>query len=133
MFLGFPGGSDGKESACNSGDLGLIRGSGRSPGGGHGNPLQSSCLENPHGLKKQESYRKTSTSALLTMPKPLKQGQESPGKFGGSGWGGLSLDACLERLLVLMAHFYVPVGTWCVVSQTLSARDIRDRKDSAGA
>ena len=62
-----------------------------------------------------------------------EQGQESPGKFGGSGWGGLSLDACLERLLVLMAHFYVPVGTWCVVSQTLSARDIRDRKDSAGA
>ena len=48
MFLGFPGGSDGKESACNVGDLGLIPGSGRSPGGGHGNPLQYSCLENPH-------------------------------------------------------------------------------------
>ena len=42
----FPGGSDGKESACNSGDLGLIPGLGRSPGGGHGNPLQYSCLEN---------------------------------------------------------------------------------------
>ena len=45
--LGFPGGSDGKESACNAGDLGLIPGSGRSPGEGHGNPLQYSCLENP--------------------------------------------------------------------------------------
>ena len=44
---GFPGDSDGKESACNSGDLGLIPGLGRSPGGGHGNPLQDSCLENP--------------------------------------------------------------------------------------
>ena len=39
-----PGGSDGKESACNEGDLGLILGSGRSPGGGNGNSLQYSCL-----------------------------------------------------------------------------------------
>ena len=38
---------DGKESACHVGDLGLIPGLGRSPGGGHGNPLQYSCLENP--------------------------------------------------------------------------------------
>ena len=45
--MGFPGGSDGKESAYNVGDLGLTPGSGRSPGGGHGNPLQYSCLENP--------------------------------------------------------------------------------------
>ena len=44
--LGFPGGSDGKESACNVGDLGLIPGLGRSPGEGHGNPLQYSGLEN---------------------------------------------------------------------------------------
>ena len=36
-----------KESACNAGDAGLIRGSGSSPGGGHDNPLQYSCLENP--------------------------------------------------------------------------------------
>ena len=40
-----PGGSDGKASACNAGDLGLIPGSGRSPGEGNGNPLQDSCLE----------------------------------------------------------------------------------------
>ena len=39
VFLGFPGGSDGKESACNVGDLGSILGLGRSPGGGHGNAL----------------------------------------------------------------------------------------------
>ena len=43
----FPGGSDDKESACNGGDLSLTPGSGRSPGGGHGNPLQYSWLENP--------------------------------------------------------------------------------------
>ena len=50
VFLGFPGGSVGKESACNAGDaevIGLIPGSGRSSGGGHGNLLQFSCLENP--------------------------------------------------------------------------------------
>ena len=44
---GFPGGSNGEESACNAGDLGSIPGSGRSPGEGHGNPLQYPCLENP--------------------------------------------------------------------------------------
>ena len=43
--MGLPGGSDGKESACNAGDLDSIPGLGRSPGGGHGNPLQYSCLE----------------------------------------------------------------------------------------
>ena len=42
-----PGGSDGKESACNAGDPGLIPGWGRSPGEGNGNPLQYSCLGNP--------------------------------------------------------------------------------------
>ena len=46
-ILGFRGGSDGKESACNAGDLGLIPGEGRSPGEGHGNLLQYSCLGNP--------------------------------------------------------------------------------------
>ena len=44
--MDFPGGSGGKESACNAGDPGSIPGLGRSPGGGHGNPLQYSCLEN---------------------------------------------------------------------------------------
>ena len=43
---GFPGGSDGKESACNAGDLGLIPGSRRSLGEGSGYPLQCSCWEN---------------------------------------------------------------------------------------
>ena len=45
-----------KESACNAGDLGSIPGSGRSPGGGNGNPLQYSCLGNPHGLRRLEGY-----------------------------------------------------------------------------
>ena len=66
--MGFPGGSDSKESACSAGDtgdMGLIPGLGRSPGGGHGNPLQRSCPENPmdrgawramvHGIAKSQT------------------------------------------------------------------------------
>ena len=49
VFLGFPGGLDGKESACNVGDLGSIPGLGRPPEGGHSSPLKYSCLENAHG------------------------------------------------------------------------------------
>ena len=44
--MGFPGGLDSEESACNIGDQGLITGSGRCPGEGNGNPFQYSCLEN---------------------------------------------------------------------------------------
>ena len=47
QWEGFPGGSEVKASASNTGDLGSIPGSGRSPGEGNGNPLQYSCLENP--------------------------------------------------------------------------------------
>ena len=56
VFFIFPGGSDGKESACNAGDLGSIPGLGRSPGGGYGNPLQYSCVENPHGQRSLAGY-----------------------------------------------------------------------------
>ena len=64
----FPSGSVGKESACNSGDASLITGWGRSSGGGHGNPPQYSCLENPmdsaawrsidHGVTKSQTWLK---------------------------------------------------------------------------
>ena len=54
--LGFPCGSVSKESACNAGELGLIPGLGRSPGGGNGNPLQYSCLVNPHGQRSLVGY-----------------------------------------------------------------------------
>ena len=65
ILLGFPGGSDGKEFTCNAGNLGSIPGMGRYPGGGHGNPFQDSCLENPidseawwttvHGVTKSQT------------------------------------------------------------------------------
>ena len=56
---GFPGGASGKEPPANAGDvrdLGSIPGLGRPPGGGHGNPLQYSCLENPHGQRSLAGY-----------------------------------------------------------------------------
>ena len=65
IFVDFPDGSEIKASACNVGDLGSIPGLGRSPGEGNGNPLQSSCLENPmdrgawpatvHGVTKSQT------------------------------------------------------------------------------
>ena len=55
-LLGFPGGSDCKNLPENVRDLGSIPGLGRSPGGGHGNPPQYSCLENPHGQRSLAGY-----------------------------------------------------------------------------
>ena len=68
MFLDFPGATSGKEPVSNEGDIrdsGLIPGLGRFPGGGHGNPLQYPCLENPmnrgawqatvHGITKSQT------------------------------------------------------------------------------
>ena len=52
--MGFPGGPVSKESTGNAEDLGLIPGLGRFPRGGHGNPLQYSCLKNPHGKRSLE-------------------------------------------------------------------------------
>ena len=54
--MGFPGGSDSKESACNLEDLGWIPGWGRSLGGGNCNPLQFSCLENLNGQRVLVGY-----------------------------------------------------------------------------
>ena len=76
--MGFPGGSDGKEFACNAGDLGLILGLERAPGGGHGNPLQYSCLGNPtnggnwwatvHGVtKKWTRLKQLNTHAIIVF------------------------------------------------------------------
>ena len=56
ICMGFPGGSDGKESICNAGDLGSIPGLGRFPGGGHGNTLQYSWLKNPHRQRSLAGY-----------------------------------------------------------------------------
>ena len=64
---GFPGASVVEESACNAGDTGLILGSGRSPGEGNGNPLQYSCLANPHGKRKEPGRLQPMGSQELDM------------------------------------------------------------------
>ena len=63
--MGFPGGSEGKESACNVGDPGLIPGLGRSPGEENGNPLQYYCLENP--LNSPWGLKELDTTERLSM------------------------------------------------------------------
>ena len=74
FWKGFPGGSDGKASARNAGDLGSIPGLGRSSGEGNGNPLQYSCLENSmdggawwatvHGVAKSQTWLSHFTSTF---------------------------------------------------------------------
>ena len=101
----FPGGSDGKESTCSAGDLGSIPGLRRSPGGGCGNSLQHSCLENPtdrgawratvHGVTEsdtteQRSGLKTNQSRiarlfLLRLAPPRHAGKSQPWELLGEG------------------------------------------------
>ena len=76
-MLDFPGGSDGKASVYNAGDLGSIPGSGRSPGEGNGNPLQYYCLKNPmdrgawlatvHGVAKSQTRLSDFTFPYVTV------------------------------------------------------------------
>ena len=77
IYIGFPGGSEGKASACNVGDRSSIPGSGRSPGEGNGNPLQYSCLENPmdggawqatvHGVTRSQARLSDFTFPTLSL------------------------------------------------------------------
>ena len=76
VFLGFPDGSDGKESACSVGDLCLISGLGRSPGDGLVNPLQYSCLENSPGQKSLVDHSPWGHKEL-DMPEQLITAQHS--------------------------------------------------------
>ena len=81
LFRRFPGGLDGKEFAHNAGDPGSVPGLGRSPGEGHGNPLQYSCLENPmnrgarwatvHGVAKSRTGLSDFTFTHFTREKEL--------------------------------------------------------------
>ena len=72
---GFPGGSDGKESTCNAGDLGWIPALGRCPRGEHGKPLQYSCLENPHGQRTLVGFSSPWGCKELDMTEQLSPAQ----------------------------------------------------------
>ena len=102
FLWGFPGGSDGKESACSVEDPSSIPGSGRSPGGGDGNPLQYSCLENPmdrgawraavHGLAKSQTRLSDTHTHTHTHTRGVGKGTSSmrggSWTLGGVGSGG---------------------------------------------
>ena len=88
-MLDFPGGSDGKASVYNVGDLGSIPGSGRIPGEGNGNPLQYSCLENPtdgepgvHGVAKSRTQLSNFTLTFMMLAKGEMTVQEKEKKNG---------------------------------------------------
>ena len=83
LYLCFPGGSDGKVSVCNAGDLGSIPGLEKSPGEGNGSPLQYSCLENPmdggawwatvHGVAKSQTRLRDFTFTFMFYLKVVKR------------------------------------------------------------
>ena len=89
IYPGFLGGSDGKESACNVGDLGSIPGLGRFPGGEHGNRLQYSCLENSHGQRSLAGY---------------------------SPWGCKELDTTEWLSTHIQLSIYLSMDTWISIS-----------------
>ena len=121
----FPGGSDGKESACDVGDLGSVPGLERFPGRGLGNPLQYSCLENPHGrslvgyhpwghkesdtterlsIAQHILYLKACQVALVVKNPPANSGNirdvdsvPGSGRSPGEGHGNPLQDSCLEN------------------------------------
>ena len=81
IYLWIPGGSDGKEYSCNSGDLGSIRGSGRSPGVGNGNPLQDSCPRTgePGGYSPWGTRRESGKMRVVQRFNPSRAPQEGLG------------------------------------------------------
>ena len=100
----FPGGSEGKESTCNEGDLGSIPGLGRSPGGGHGNPLQYSCLESPHGQRSLAGYNTWG----------CRVGHDCATKHSAQQWAGLQ-QLPLWGSPLRMGYFtsrHTPVHPW---------------------
>ena len=86
LFTGFPGGLDGKGSACNAGDLGLIPGLGISPGEGNDNPLQYSCLENPMDRGAWRAIAHGVAESAMTEHAHLSTGPLYWNKLGAIPW-----------------------------------------------
>ena len=105
VFLGFPGGSAGKESACNEGDLGSIPGLGRSPGEGKGYPLQYSALENyidciVRGVAKTLTWLNSFHFTFCSSP----VGYWTPSDLGG--WSSGLISFCLFILFMFMGFLW---------------------------
>ena len=105
----FAGSSVSKESACNAGDLGSIPGLGRSPEGGHSNPLQYSCLENPHGQRSLAGYSLWSCKESDVTEQLSTQVWPEPRVLEGLGDGqgethGISPELCTHPVLTGVHH-----------------------------
>ena len=121
-LMGFPDGSEGKASACNVGDQGLIPGLGRSPGEGNGNPLQYSCLENPmdggawwatvHGVAKSRTRLSDFTFTFFQGFPGGASGKESSCQCRRSKRHGF--DSCLENSRDRRALWLQPLGSQSV-------------------
>ena len=112
-----PGGSDSKESSCSEGDLGLIPGLGRSPGGGHGNPLQYSCLGNPHGQRSLAGYSSWGRKQLDTNER-LNTYTSSCGLFLHF-WDHHSPDCLIQKPAILRSLMtsHPPYSITCLAGQ----------------
>ena len=109
--MGLPGGSDTKESACNAGDPGSIPGSGRSPGGGNGNPLLYSRLENPmdrgvwrvtvHGVTRVGHDWEANTFTFCRMCFPVTRYQQEK-------WN-VNCPFILKKLLLYNYEMIIPL------------------------
>ena len=115
------GGSDGKKSTHNVGDLGLIPGLGRSPGGGHGNLLQYFCLENPHGQRSLAGYRpkgckeSDTTYQLSTAQRSGSHRDRKNGVCKGWGNGWLLFNGDKVKILHLGRVMGMDGGDSCTI------------------
>ena len=116
FLWGLPGGSDGKESACNAGDLGSIPGLGRS-WGGHGNPLQYSGLGNPHGQRSLASYSPWGCKELdMTEPWSMEWSRAKANSVlprERTGYNKHSLPTTQEKTLhMVITRWSAPKSDW---------------------
>ena len=115
---GLPGGSDGKESTCDAGNPGSIPGSGRSPGGGTGNPLQYSCLENPtdggawRATKGHKESHRGCGCHWHTLWRPA----------GHSSDTIIIIGSTVAVILIMIVEVMVVVARSCVFTRTLHVR-----------
>ena len=125
---GFPGGSDGKESACSAGVLGLIPESGRSPGEGNGNPLQYCCLGNPNGQRSLVGYSpwgckgsdmtEVLTVSLSALPLCLFSPRTHPQFFIGNPCAKVHTMSTSKRIFFPQSLYYsgLPQRSICFLS-----------------
>ena len=151
MYLeGFPGGSDGKESACNAGDFGSIHGLGRSAGEENGNPLQYSCLENSldrgawwatvHGVAKNRTQLSNFHIWKLSVHTLLKASLQDFEHNLGSIWSECNFLAVWTFFGIGMktdlfqscSYSWVFQICWHIECSTLTATSFRILNTSAG-